>query len=172
MLLKNLLLFIGLSTTSIASRDGHFQDVSVRDAEPVALTAINITTVNGLVTRDLPPIGYEYYLIGCVDEIDDGPVRVLNHQFVDWDKTGVYTCVVGCFSSGINTVPFGPHYIFAGVVNGTECWCDNTMNVLAHTVDFDTRCNHVCEDGPDEYCGGSREYQMYFLGEIRHSCFE
>jgi hypothetical protein len=46
------------------------------------------------------------------------------------------------------------------------------MNIGAHTVDFDSRCNHVCEDGPDEYCGGSREYQMYFLREIRLSCLE
>lgn len=97
MLLKNQLLSIGLSTASLASRHRSFQHVSVRD-EPVTLTEIDITTVNGLVTRDLPEISYGYYLIGCIDEINDGPVRVLNHQFVDWDKTSAYTCIVGCFS--------------------------------------------------------------------------
>jgi hypothetical protein len=171
MLLKNQLLSIGLSTASLASRHRSFQHVSVRD-EPVTLTEIDITTVNGLVTRDLPEISYGYYLIGCIDEINDGPVRVLNHQFVDWDKTSAYTCIVGCFSSGSNTGPFGPHYLFAGVVNGDQCWCDNTMNVMAHTVDLESRCNHLCENGPHEYCGGSREYQMYFLREIRLSCLE
>lgn len=131
--------------------------------EPVMPTMINVTQ-NGLVTRDLPPVSYSYYLTGCIDEINNGPVRVLNHQ-VDWDATGVFTCVQACFNAGPNTGPFGPHYIFAAVVNGNQCWCDNTMNVQAQSVDIG-RCNHVCENEPNEYCGGSREYQMYFLGNL------
>lgn len=133
-------------------------------AEPIIPTVINITTVKGLVVRDTPPISYSFSLIDCVDEINNGPVRVLNHQ-VPWNKDGVYTCVVSCFNSGVNNGSFGPHYIFAAAVNGDQCWCDNTINVQAKTVDIERKCNQVCENRPSEYCGGSREYQMYYLGK-------
>lgn len=139
-------------------------DILARDEEPVMVQTVNITTFDGLAKRDLeePPVSYSYTLIGCFEEINNYPVRVFNHK-VDWDKVSVSSCVRACFNNGPIDGPFGAHYIYASVINGNECWCDSTINVQAQKVEND-RCNRYCENGPNEYCGGSREYQTYFLG--------
>jgi hypothetical protein len=131
----------------------------------VTPSVVNVRASNEMNKRDDPPIPYSYSLLGCFDEIDNWPVRVLTHQFTNWDGVSASSCINGCWDSGPIDGWFGPHYPFAGVVNGTQCWCDVTLNANAHAVDQD-RCNHNCINGPNENCGGSREYQMYFLGEI------
>jgi hypothetical protein len=140
----------------------HSPDLAVRD--PTIPTVINVGVSNDLSKRD-NPIPYSYSLLACIDEIDNWPVRVLNHQNTSWDGVSVTSCVNACWNSGPIDGPFGPHWIFAGLVNGTQCWCDNTINVNAQPVD-QSRCDHTCINGPNENCGGSREYLMYTLGEI------
>ncbi|KAG8824683.1 hypothetical protein FRC17_009038 [Serendipita sp. 399] len=129
---------------------------------PVTPEVINVT-ISEFAKRAEPPESYSYSLIGCYDEMT-WPVRVLNHQVTEWDKKDITSCVNACFQRGPLTGLFGPHYLFAGVKNGNECWCDSTMNVNARRVD-QSRCNHLCENGPEYYCGGSREYQLYFFGD-------
>lgn len=137
--------------------------IAVPGVEPTPTTPVYITsTPRGLDARAEPTEGYGYSLIGCYDELNY-PVRVLNHQ-VPWDKVSVSSCVNACFNAGPYTGLFGPHYLFAGVINGDQCWCDNVMNVKAVKVD-QGRCNHLCENGPNEYCGGSREYQLYYRSD-------
>jgi hypothetical protein len=141
----------------------HSPDLAVRD--PMIPTVIDVRASNEMNKRDDPPIPYSYSLLGCIDEIDNWPVRVLNHQITDWDGVSPSSCIDDCWNSGPIDGSFGPHYIFAGVVNGTQCWCDITINVNAQPVD-QSRCDHTCINGPNENCGGSREYLMYTLGEI------
>ncbi|KAG8824612.1 hypothetical protein FRC19_001398 [Serendipita sp. 401] len=143
---------------------GH--SVAVPTVTPITPEVINITarsTSLSLGRRAEPEESYSYSLIGCYDEMQY-PVRVLNHQIVDWDKKDITSCVKACFNSGPPTGLFGPHHLFAGVVNGDQCWCDSAMNVNAQRVD-QNRCNHLCANNPEYYCGGSREYQLYFFGD-------
>jgi WSC domain len=137
----------------------------VRHSPDLAVRSPAIPSVIEVGKRQDSSIPYSYSLIGCVDEIDNWPVRVLTQQYVDWDGESPSSCINGCWNTGPIDGPFGPHNIFAGVVNGDQCWCDITINVNAQTVDQD-RCDHTCVNGSEYNCGGSREYLMYALGEI------
>ena len=137
----------------------------VRHSPDLAVRSPAIPSVIEVGKRQDSSIPYSYSLLGCIDEIDNWPVRVLTQQYVDWDGESPSSCINGCWNTGPIDGPFGPHYILAGVVNGTQCWCDITINVNAQTVDQD-RCDHTCINGPEFNCGGSREYLMFALGEI------
>lgn len=100
--------------------------------------------------------------IGCFDELT-GPLTLLNHP-VTWDKKSVSSCATACFNAGPIEGPFSTHYLFAAVVNGTQCICDNAIS--SHAVQIDQGyCNVRCTAGNNEYCGGVSQYQVYFLSD-------
>jgi len=57
----------------------------VRHSPDLAVRSPAIPSVIEVGKRQDSSIPYSYSLIGCVDEIDNWPVRVLTQQYVDWD---------------------------------------------------------------------------------------
>ncbi|KAG8831375.1 hypothetical protein FRC18_006644 [Serendipita sp. 400] len=137
---------------------GH--SVAVPTVTPITPEVINITarsTSLSLGRRAEPEESYSYSLIGCYDEMQY-PVRVLNHQIVDWDKKDITSCVKACFNSGdtgLNPVTLNPaqppsvgqgtgYYQFKG------CWRDDPSNRIFRGSSYagpevtPLYCSHLC----------------------------
>jgi hypothetical protein len=103
-----------------------------------------------------------YLLLGCVSEFIGSNQPLLTHQ-VPWTPSSMQTCIESCVSAA--STP----YLFAGIIRGSECWCDGTdiqsYNAImseATTTD-QSNCQDTCVEGTEKWCGGSSSYQIYYL---------
>ena len=87
--------------------------------------------------------------IGCFE-------NTLNNYLTNYyavNPTDVATCNWACFSRGFN---------FAGLQNGTWCFCGNHINDSLK-VD-DNECNIACRDSREDVCGGYERMTVYWTG--------
>lgn len=102
-----------------------------------------------------------YSLFGCVSELVGPSQQLLTHQ-VSWNPTSMQTCVESCATS------VSPPYIFAGIIRGSECWCDGTdmqsySAIMSNITTVDqSNCQDTCVEGTEQWCGGASSYQLYY----------
>ncbi|KAE9409012.1 WSC-domain-containing protein [Gymnopus androsaceus JB14] len=61
------------------------------------------------------------------------------------------TCTAGCQTAG---------FTIAGLEDGQECWCGNTLGNSSLHVDDDD-CREICISNHDEYCGNANRLAIY-----------
>ncbi|RDB19387.1 hypothetical protein Hypma_013560 [Hypsizygus marmoreus] len=66
------------------------------------------------------------------------------------------SCTAACQSLG--------GYTYAGMENGVECWCDNTINPPTQHVS-DNDCRMVCSASHSQYCGNQNRIAVYRFTE-------
>uniref|UniRef100_A0A8H7Y1L9 WSC domain-containing protein n=1 Tax=Psilocybe cubensis TaxID=181762 RepID=A0A8H7Y1L9_PSICU len=62
------------------------------------------------------------------------------------------SCAAACLAQG--------GFTFAGVENGHECWCDNTVHAPTQRVG-DADCRQICQVNHAEYCGNANRVAVY-----------
>lgn len=81
----------------------------------------------------------------------DQDTRVLDgYSYSDGSSMTPATCIVACAQRG---------FILAGVENGNECYCGNTIKQAYPTKDAD--CKTACSGDDSQYCGGGWRLMVY-----------
>lgn len=106
--------------------------------------------------------GAQYALVGCVAV---GEPPLLTHHAA-WDQTTLGACVQSCATS--LSVP----YAYAGILRGTECWCDGADPTTEQVVTDNlvqieqANCQNTCAASGEKWCGGDAAYQLYHLPTV------
>lgn len=60
------------------------------------------------------------------------------------------------------------NFIYAGVQNGVECWCDNSFGTYGNKRQDkkDAKCDIDCNDNTGRKCGGAYANQVYLSGAV------
>ncbi|TFK32614.1 WSC domain-containing protein [Crucibulum laeve] len=87
---------------------------------------------------------------GCFTDIVSG--RTLGVPVNIPGGVTVESCTAACQSLGA--------FANAGVENGRECWCDNTVRAAAQRVS-DNDCRQICDSNHNEYCGNANRIAVY-----------
>ncbi|TVY35500.1 WSC domain-containing protein [Lachnellula subtilissima] len=64
-------------------------------------------------------------------------------------------------------------YAYAGVENGRECWCGNTLNVAGSSESTpsanvsDSQCSFICPGNSTEYCGAENRLNLYWFDNVK-----
>ncbi|QRW03063.1 glyoxal oxidase [Ceratobasidium sp. AG-Ba] len=81
----------------------------------------------------------------------DQDARVLSgYSFTDNSGMTPNTCISACAQR---------NFMLAGVENGSECYCGNTINQALPTKDAD--CKKTCAGDDSQYCGGGWRLMVY-----------
>ncbi|TFK36205.1 WSC domain-containing protein [Crucibulum laeve] len=57
-------------------------------------------------------------------------------------------------------VTFCEPYLYSGIENGRDCYCDNVIHSPSVRISDDS-CNVLCTGQPDTYCGGLNAIQIF-----------
>lgn len=120
-------------------------------------------TCGGLGTLDIyqfppaPPLippglisNITYHPAGCYAEPSDGS-RALNGFVISDASMTPDLCAEVCGMS---------NFLYFGVENGNECWCDNSLS--PKTVDIDqSNCNWPCSGDSSKTCGAKLTFNLY-----------
>ncbi|KAI8807963.1 WSC domain-containing protein [Cladochytrium replicatum] len=90
------------------------------------------------------PMPQSWRYVGC---FVDSSSRILSEKSAILSKNGLSTC--GAFCSG---------YRFAGMENGKECYCGNSLNNFS----IGKNCATPCVSNKNEICGGGYRISVYF----------
>ena len=101
-----------------------------------------------------PPGAASY--IGCY--VDTG-VRDFQGAHSAWTHASVELCSKFCFS----TAPGAP-YLYMGLQNGNECYCDNSYGM--HGSVADAECWKPCVQDSSQDCGAAWRNSVYLVGVI------
>ena len=88
---------------------------------------------------------YSYY--GCYSDNTSGRTLSVTKSTV----SSVEACVSACSTTG---------YMYAGLENRGECWCDNSIRGGAAQISA-SNCLYPCTGMASETCGGSNAIQIY-----------
>ncbi|KAF3307395.1 hypothetical protein TWF173_003350, partial [Orbilia oligospora] len=106
----------------------------------------------------LHPGNDEWVVVGCYTEPGYGANVLPAHKHEVQDLT-VEKCFARCHEKG---------YLFAGVENGTECWCDNKLAEHGGALTSPEVCKaKACGGDSTSYCGGEEVIYVY-----KHECKE
>jgi len=75
--------------------------------------------------------------------------NALSYLFSQGQDLTAEKCIDTCDAAG---------YIWAGVTEGTECWCGNIVKASAAVI---TECPLACSGNPDQICGGVDRMLIY-----------
>ncbi|THU92254.1 WSC-domain-containing protein [Dendrothele bispora CBS 962.96] len=102
-----------------------------------------------VLVENVPNSAWAYQ--GCFT--DSAASRVLATPMAVPVGVTAETCTAACQTAGFTD---------AGLEDGRECWCDNTLGTTStHVSDLD--CRAVCVANHTEYCGNANRIALYHL---------
>ncbi|KAJ7057174.1 WSC domain-containing protein, partial [Mycena amicta] len=96
------------------------------------------------------PTGWAY--VSCMQ---DGNARLLNGYTFSNSSMTVESCIGTCKARG---------FIYAGIENANECWCDNTISTAnggGVAAGSASECNMACAGNSNEICGAGFRISLY-----------
>ena len=108
------------------------------------------TSLSTPVTQYTDMTSEQWQYVGCFTDIVNG-VRVLAK-----DSQNAYASNIVPMSVGLcTTFCSGKGYSMAGLEDGNQCWCDNTMHVANGAGVASGLCNMPCSSNGKDICGGA-----------------
>lgn len=115
------------------------------------ITSTTTTQSTSTTTTTIPTSSSaQWVYVGCyVDNIDS---RTLRKTAIINNGMTIEKCEAECKAGG---------FLFAGLENSGECYCDYSIQNGASLASGDAQCNMPCSANSAEICGGGNELSLY-----------